>query len=147
MDLETVFSFSSAVVLPGWLVLALAPGWRFGREVLAPVILPAVVAVVYLLLIVTGPPGAEGGGFDSLAGVRVLFTSDQALLAGWVHYLVFDLLIGAWEVRDARENEIHHGLVLPCLFFTLMLGPIGWLSYMVVRTVVTRRLGVGRLGE
>ena len=55
------------------------------------------------------------------------------MLVGWVHYLVFDLFVGAWIVRDARRRGIHHGLVLPCLFFTLMLGPIGLLLYAGLR--------------
>jgi len=28
------------------------------------------------------------------------------LLAGWTHYLAFDLFIGGWEVRDAQRRGI-----------------------------------------
>ena len=48
--------------------------------------------------------GAEGG-FGSLADVATLFGKPELLLAGWIHYLAFDLFIGAWEVRDAQRNE------------------------------------------
>ena len=48
----------------------------------------------------------------------------------WVHYLVFDLLVGRGIVADAHANGIgivgHWLFVVPCLFFTLMLGPSGF---------------------
>ncbi len=54
--------------------------------------------------------------------------------------LVFDLFVGAWEVRDAQRRGIAHGFVVPCLVFTLMLGPIGLFLYLVLRYVKTRTL-------
>jgi hypothetical protein len=54
---------------------------------------------------------------------------------GRLHYLAFDLLIGTWEARDARERQLPHLLLVPCLFLTLMFGPLGWLTYMGVRTL------------
>jgi hypothetical protein len=64
------------------------------------------------------------------------------LLAGWVHYLFFDLFVGSFEVRDAQRHAISHVILLPCLLFTFMLGPIGFLLYLVVRAVKTRRLAL-----
>jgi hypothetical protein len=65
--------------------------------------------------------------------VARLFENPWMLLAGWTHYLAFDLWIGSWEVRDARAHRIPHWLVLPCLFLTFMFGPAGWLLYVIVR--------------
>ena len=48
--------------------------------------------------------GAEGG-FGSLADVATLFQKQELLLAGWIHYLAFDLFIGAWEVRDCAAQR------------------------------------------
>jgi hypothetical protein len=55
------------------------------------------------------------------------------LLAGWTHYLAFDLIVGSWEVRDARERGISHWLVVPCLALTFMFGPVGFLAYQALR--------------
>jgi hypothetical protein len=76
------------------------------------------------------------GGFSSLSAVAALFADPWLLLAGWIHYLAFDLIVGGWEVRDARRRSISHGLVVPCLFLTFMFGPAGWLAYMTVRKVL-----------
>jgi len=89
---------------------------------------PIALTVVYLALIASHWIGSSGG-FSTLAAVAQLFANPWLLLAGWVHYLCFDLLIGCWEVRDARARRIPHLLGLPCLALTFLFGPIGWLLY------------------
>ncbi|MBL9125754.1 MAG: DUF4281 domain-containing protein [Planctomycetaceae bacterium] len=135
MDPEQLFTVASNLALPGWILLAVAPRWRWSARFVAPVVIPGVLAALYAFLIFQGmaASGADFSAFNSLAGVRGLFSQDQVLLAGWVHYLVFDLFVGSWEVRDAQKLGIPHLAVLPCLFFTLMLGPVGWLAYVVLR--------------
>ncbi len=67
------------------------------------------------------------------------------LLAGWLHYLAFDLFVGAWEVRDASTHGVPHVLVVPCLLLTFLLGPIGLLAYHAVRLITHERSNVRRL--
>ena len=85
---------------------------------------------------------SEAGGFGSLAEVRKLFGRDELLLAGWVHYLAFDLFIGAWESRDSQRLEIPRLVMIPCYLMTFMLGPIGLLFYFAIRTAKTKSLEV-----
>jgi hypothetical protein len=130
-----LFSIANTGALLSWIVLAVAPGRA------APVlryIVPGALAVLYIWAIGTSLPGTQGG-FDSLANVKQLFTSDRAVLAGWVHYLAFDLFIGCWEVLDARERGIKHAFVLPCLALTFMVGPAGLLLYFLVRRLGKER--------
>ena len=76
--------------------------------------------------------------FGSLDGVAALFVNREALLAGWIHYLAFDLLTGIFIVNNARKNGIGIALLLPCLFFTFMLGPVGLLLYLLIRWTRTK---------
>src|SRR5688500_10125974 len=93
------FSFVNLTVIPAWLLLIFMPRWEWTRIVAAYAV-PSALAIVYLtLLLMNKPP--EGAGFGSIQQVERLFSSQWLLLAGWVHYLAFDLFIGAWEVRDA----------------------------------------------
>ena len=62
--------------------------------------------------------------------MRLLLSSPQALLAGWVHYLVFDLWVGSWEAED---NSLPHWLLLPCLALTFLAGPTGLLLYHLLK--------------
>ncbi len=73
--------------------------------------------------------------FGSLKSVMALFTEENAVLAGWVHYLAFDLLIGMWMLDQNKELKINQLLIAPCLFLTFMLGPIGFLLFIIIKTV------------
>lgn len=134
MDNEQIFSLCGAVSMIGWLGLALAPRWHVTRDWYAPITAPLMIGVVYVWLMGSHISLAPAeGGFDSLAAVTSLFTVQELLLAGWIHYLAFDLFVGAWEVKDAQTSGVPHLLVLPCLFATLMAGPGGLVLYWVLK--------------
>ena len=119
------------LALPGWILLILAPRNRWAL-IVAGTLIPATMACVYVFLIAVHV-GQTGGSFSTLAGVAQLFSNPWLLLAGWVHYLAFDLFVGTWEARDAVERGISRWFVVPCLLLTFLLGPIGWLAYHAVR--------------
>jgi hypothetical protein len=139
---EALFSLVSAAVVPGWALLVLAPRWKWSARLVAPVLIPGLLALLYVFLLVTRWAGAEGG-FGSLAEVRRLFDEPSLLLAGWVHYLAFDLFVGSWEVRDAQRLSLPHGLVVPCLLLTFVFGPAGLLLYLAIRARLRRRWLIG----
>jgi hypothetical protein len=139
---EQLFSLCGALVLPGWLLLVFLPGWKWTARLVCPVVIPLALALVYLWLVATNF-GRTPGDFNSLAGVAQLFQNPKALLAGWIHYLTFDLFVGSWEVRDARRVGLHHLLVVPCLVLTFLFGPVGLLLYFALRAALRRRLAVG----
>lgn len=134
MTPEQVFLIATYGVMPFWLLLALAPKWRWTQTLVHSALVPVLIGIAYSYYALTGPFFSGEGGFGSLPDLMVLFRSPEAVLAGWLHYLVFDLFVGAWEVRDAERRGMNHWLVVPCLVFTLMLGPTGLLLYLVLRT-------------
>jgi hypothetical protein len=136
MELERIFSLAGAIAMSGWLLLIFFPKHTIAR-LIAGIVMPVALSIFYLILIAGNIRGAEGG-FGSLADVATLFQKQELLLAGWIHYLAFDLFIGAWEVRDAQRNQIAHLLVIPSLVMTFMLGPIGLLFYFAIRTAKTK---------
>jgi len=129
---DLIFALAGAAVLPGWMLLAFLPASPWTRRY-TTVAVPVVLGLVYLYLMAANL-GRTGGGFGSLTEVQRLFDDRQLALAGWVHYLVLDLFVGAWEVRDARRLGLRHVLVVPCLALTFLLGPVGLLSYLGLRT-------------
>ena len=139
MSAESLFSVAGTLVLPGWGLLVFLPRWRPVTPLITAVVIPAVLAILYVGLIVVHLPAAKGG-FGSLADVSELFSYEHVLLAGWVHYLAFDLFIGSWEVRDAQRNGVPQIAVVPCLVLTFLLGPSGLLLYLLIRAARTRRL-------
>ncbi len=131
MDLETIYSLCSVIAVAGWLALAFAP---VARERLIGVarVVALILCVLYIvqMLTITEP---SGGNFSTLAGVTALFSKAGNVMMGWTHYLAFDLFIGSWEIEDAPKRGIPHWVVLPILLLTLLMGPIGLLTYFIVR--------------
>jgi hypothetical protein len=137
MSPDALFQFTSPLALLGWAALAAAPMAPTLADRVAGLAIPALLSVAYAALILAFWWGAPGG-FDSLANVQALFTSPWIALAGWLHYLAFDLFVGAWEVRTARREAIPHLLVLPCLVLTFLFGPAGLLAFLALAAPVQR---------
>jgi len=138
MSPQQVFSVANAVALLAWIMLAVLPGRPWVTQMITTKVVPSLLAVLYTAIVVS-LFGRTPGGFSTLAGVGMLFSNPWLLLAGWVHYLAFDLLVGSWELQDAREHGIPHWTVVPCLALTFLFGPAGWLLYTILRS--TRRIG------
>jgi hypothetical protein len=141
MELEQFFSMAGYLAMLGWIMLVAQPfhPYKWHANIAAGIILPLLLSLGYLYLIAMHMKGAEGG-FGSLHDVALLFSKQELLLAGWIHYLAFDLFIGAWELRDSQRHGIPHLVMIPCLLMTFMLGPIGLLFYFAIRTSKLRTL-------
>ena len=134
MTPDQIFSMSSAIAALSWLVLIAVPR---RAAIVTGLVVPILFALLYAALIAPHWGGAQGG-FSSLPPVAQLFAIPWLLLAGWVHYLCFDLLVGTWEVQDAQARGIPHLLVVPCLVLTFLFGPAGWLLYKGLASVHPR---------
>jgi hypothetical protein len=137
---ESLFAFANSFALAGWLLLALAPGWRWTKQLVRSGAWSLALSVAYLALIIIGLTSGAEGGFGSLREVRTLFANDTVLLAGWIHYLAFDLYVGAVATRIARREGIPHASMLPVLFLTFMFGPVGLLAFWLARSMRAKRI-------
>lgn len=129
MKPEQVFKIVNIVVLPPWFLMMVLPKNPITAQIINSNVFPIGLGVLYVIYVVQSF-GKAKGNFMSLNGLSKLFANKEALLAGWVHYLVFDLFVGAWEWRDTLSNGYPHWILLVSLPFTLMLGPLGLLIYL-----------------
>ena len=130
MDVNLLFTICNTLILPFWLALIIAPEHKLVKNLVTAVAI--ILALVYASLVPVFLE-MEEGGFGSLEEVMLLFKNPKAVLAGWIHYLVFDLLTGRWIALDAVKNGIPKWFVGPCLLFTFMLGPVGFLLYTTLK--------------
>ena len=139
MSPDSVFQTCSTIAMVGWIVLLIiSPFWSgFDKFLIGIVITLFALVYTWLIFLVFNPGDFEK--FGSLNGVMDLFTNRTAVTAGWVHYLAFDLLTGIWVKKNAQKYNIHHLILVPCLLFTFMLGPIGLLLYLLVRLIKTKQ--------
>ena len=139
---DLVFSIANWIVMAGWAALLLAPLRREALVLVARIASAAVCAIYLLLLargLIAGPGLPEGAGFGTLDGVVALLSRREAMLAGWVHFLAFDLFVGSWMAEDAPRAGVPHWLLVPLLALTLMAGPVGLLLYLLAAAVTRAR--------
>lgn len=128
---EDIFLLAGNIAMVGWVVLAFGPRHWPWLNAIPRFAVPFALAVIYVAYILPFF-AASGGGYDTLDAVRRLFTVPELLLAGWVHFLAFDLMIGAYLADRLDRLRVSRLTQLPILFCTLMFGPVGViLSFMV----------------
>lgn len=136
MIYETLFMLINALVIPAWLLLLLAPKWRTTGLVVHSGIYPLAYGVLYTICLIASiffGQAAEGVGMGSIGAVSALFDHPNGVIVGWSHYLVFDLFVGAWIGRDAQRRDLPHLAVAPCILASFLFGPVGLMTYMLVR--------------
>jgi hypothetical protein len=138
MNYSLLFKIANGLVIPAWLMLVAFPRTKITKIVVQSYLYPILLSALYLSLFIISWGGE--GGMDTLENLKTSFARDEVLVLGWVHYLVFDLFIGAWMVRDAESLAIQHLKIVPSLILTLFAGPVGLLSYLIIRWTMTKKL-------
>jgi hypothetical protein len=131
MTVEQVFSLCNTAALISWVALIAAPHWALLTGAIRWGVITG-LSVLYAVLIAVFFFRVQGGGFFSLAAVQILFTDRHVALAGWVHYLAFDLFVGLWIAARADALGINRLVQAPILVATFMFGPLGFLLFQVV---------------
>jgi hypothetical protein len=132
MGADQIFQASNMLALAGWAALLASPLVPRLADRVAALAIPLLLGVAYTGLVLAFWAGSQGG-FDSLDNVAALFQTRELLLAGWLHFLAFDLFVGAWIVREARAAGVAFWMVVPCLALTFLFGPAGFLAYHAIR--------------
>ena len=135
MTPDTLFQIANPLAMAGWLVLVLAPRrWALLGH-LPRTAIPLVLAAVYSAVMLAGFFTAEGG-YDSLDAVATLFEDRSILLAGWLHYLAFDLVVGALMAERMDRAGVHRVVQAPVLITIFLFGPMGMLLALVTEGAV-----------
>jgi hypothetical protein len=135
---DILFRICNLLALSGWLILIFAGRRRWASGLVSGYAIPLALGLFYIALVALHW-GESPGSFGSLDGVASLFSNRWVLLAGWIHYLAFDLFIGSWQVRDGHEKGVPHLLLLPSLGLTFFFGPAGLVLYFATRTAYLRQ--------
>src|SRR5712671_6401746 len=136
--MTVLFSLSNLLVLPFWGLLILLPRWRWTGRIMRSPFVSATPALLYAALVLPRlgtiwPAVAR----PTLTGIATLLGSPEGATIAWVHFLAFDLFVGRWIYLDSQDRRISAWLMVPVLFLTLMLGPAGFLVYLIVRPLAT----------
>lgn len=138
MTPSQVYDFCNSFALSGWILMIFFPKWEWTPRIILGITV-VILGLLYSYFLLNSFSFEMFESFGSLAGIMALFTSPEAVLAGWIHYLAFDMVAGWFILSDSQKNKINHLLIIPCLLLTFMMGPIGFLLYIVVRSLTTKQ--------
>lgn len=131
----TLFSVLNTLTLLSWILLVAAPRAGLTRILIRNYLIPGILAAFYTLVILFKFTQLDGG-FSTLQEVQLLLGHPWGATAGWIHYLAFDLFVGTWIVSRAETHQVSHVFVAPLLIATFLLGPIGFLGYLLTEKVL-----------
>jgi hypothetical protein len=137
---ELAFTLLNLAVLPWWGLWLVAPRSERARSAASHSGIFLGLAAVYALLLAAalGGDGLSGTGY---AGLRAALGTPTGFLAGWTHYLAFDLFVGAWILRESQRIALEPR---PYLLLALLVGPLGLGAFLLRRGLRLR--GFGQLG-
>jgi hypothetical protein len=138
-SLSNLYKLVNVVAAIGWVILIFLPNWNLADSAIKNgIVVGLSVFYIYILFIRKDIKNEvyPKGNFTSLEGVINLFKNPRNLLAGWVHYLAFDLMLGIFIKTQANEIGMSHFLQIPCFILTFMLGPVGYLLFVILQLFV-----------
>jgi Domain of unknown function (DUF4281) len=136
VNMASIFRLSGFLVLPFWALMIVLPRWRWTSRVMQSLFISIAPAALYIALVL--PRLGEiwpAVSRPTLIGIASLLGTPAGATIAWVHFLAFDLFVGRWIYLDSRERQMSVWLTAPVLFFTFMLGPLGFLLYLMVRSI------------
>jgi hypothetical protein len=139
MNTEFIFQISNFWVVPGWILLWFFPARSWTIPVALYIII-SLLAILYSYLLFSSSIPFDPDAFSTLSGIKSMFGNDRLLLAGWIHYLAFDLTAGILITRDCLKIGFPSWLRIPVLFLVFMMGPFGMLIYLLLRLVYHKKL-------
>ncbi|MEU6643811.1 ABA4-like family protein [Saccharomonospora sp. NPDC046836] len=143
MNTATLFDITFYLAAPFWALMILAPRWSWTERIIASpwIVLPPLVVYTVLAAGDLGELWRVVSNPD-LEALRAFLGKPEGAAAIWAHLIAFDLFIGRWMYRDARERGVRHVFLAPILVLTILLSPFGLLAYLLIRgfTAAPRRL-------
>jgi len=118
--------------VPLWLAMIIAPRSAVTKRLMqAASPLFVALGAAYDALLVSGVAGSgKMIDFSDPDAVRKALTTPDFFLAGWAHYIAFDLFVGRWIWEDALARGRSARLAL---LLTWLAGPAGLSLYLLQR--------------
>jgi hypothetical protein len=140
VDPQTLFTLAFPLAVPFWVLMIFAPGWSWTRRIISSPLIVVPPLLVYVVLLVPQFAAFAGpvAGAD-LPGITAVLGTSAGAAAIWAHAIGFDLFVGRWMYLDSRDRGVHPLVMGPLFVLTILLSPLGLLSYLLLRTLIPAR--------
>jgi hypothetical protein len=136
MTAEQLFDLAFPLAVPFWLLMIVLPAWSWTHRTISSPWIAVPPLLVYVALLVPQFAAFAGPVVSAdLPGLTDVLGRAPGAAAIWAHAIGFDLLVGRWMFLDARERGVHPLVMAPVLVLTILLSPLGFLSYLLLRSL------------
>lgn len=125
-------------VVPFWLMMVLFPNKDWAKRIIKSqwIIIPPVLCYTLLLLPNLSIELISIFKETSPEALGQIFAKPWAASLMWAYAGAFDLFVGRWIFLDSQKEEIKHIYIIPILCVAVFFGPIGYLSYIILKLVL-----------
>lgn len=124
---DFLFWLSTTLATASWLLLFILPKARVTEVVIHSGLMTGLISAIFAYELAT--LGNVPGGYGTLSELKLYAQTDRFLVSLWTHLQAFDLLVGSWMTKDARENKVPRLWFSFSLLALFLVGPIGFLLY------------------
>ena len=137
---QVIFTLSNLVVMPFWFLIIVLPRWQITELILKSplIVVPPALLYAFWIFPVIGEIAVVLVR-PTLSDVSILLGAPTGATIAWAHIVTLDLFLGRWVYLDGTQMRLNPWMMAPVLVLCLFLGPIGLLSYLVIRAVYRRR--------
>jgi len=148
LTFETIYLWANLGVLPFWLMIILIPRSTVTKIFVNSIIIPLLLAIAYCYVGYKSFLLDENiflENFDLYFGLNnlyALFSTEQFLLAFWLHFLALNIFLGSWVSNDAAKHNMSRGIVFIPILLIYFAGPLGLVLYWFVRIFYAKKIGL-----
>ena len=128
------------IAIPMWILMVILPEWKVTRYLIDRKTVPNAMFFVFIAYLFLSLQDGGVFSFGSLGSAIELVTIENGILALIVLFYSWDLLIGMWILNKAKESNLPHLLIIPCIIATYYIAPLGFLLFVIVRWIGNRSL-------
>lgn len=133
--INLAFYASALVVLPFWGLMIFWPNAALTYKAVRSVWIVMPPVMCYLMVLAghwrafLGVDQTGGTDWPSPKSIQMMLNSEAGATFFWAYAGAFDLFVGRWIFFDAKQRNITHWLVAPCLLVAIVFGPLGLSMY------------------
>ena len=134
-------------VLPFWLMLIFFPKSHLCKYLVTSIFPIFILSGAYIFLLYKSYLNSYdfNSNFSLYMGIddtTDLFSNKNFLMMFWIHFISINLFTGGWIVKDSQKFVINKFLISIPLIITYLIGPLGLLTYWLIRIFYAKNISL-----
>ena len=146
-SIDMLYYWVNLGVLPFWLILIFFPMSNLCRYFVTSIFPIFILSGTYIFLLYKSYLNSYdfNSNFSLYMGIddtTDLFSNKNFLMMFWIHFISINLFTGGWIVKDSQKFAINKFLISIPLIITYLIGPLGLLTYWLLRIFYAKNISL-----